>query len=578
MSDIQLMILRRMRTPLIVLIVAYAIAVFGLTLMPGTDPEGRPWHMSLFDAFYVMSYTATTIGFGEVPYPYTYAQRLWMTLSIYLTVIAWAYALGAIFALTRQPAFRAALERGRFEAGVRRLVDRFFIICGHGQSGQRLASALDRLGYATVVIDPNAERLRSLLVRDHAQPAVGTVGDARSPDLLEAAGIRRDQCQGLVVLTADDDAAQTIAIEARVLAPDLPVLARVKSTTAQETLEDFGGVTIVNPFETFAFNFGLALDKPDSLRLEEWLTGVPGAEPPPRVEVPRGHWVLAGGGRFGTALRERLEQAGLSCKVIDLDPARCGRDGIVGTGLAAEALKSAGLETACGLVAGTDNDVNNLAIVMAARRLQPRLFVVIRQNLATNHRLIDAARAQMRFVQSDVMTHECLQLLTTPRLNRFLLGAREQPNAWAAGVCGRIRDIVGNAVPHVWLIDCAPVRVGLRRALIEQVEPVLTIAHLLADPDDRHARIRATPLLLEQGGHDLLLPDEGTAVQPGARVLFAGAAGAEALQSRLLDDDVAIDYVRTGIERPRTWLGHWLQRWTPPTSSVAAPTQAEVRG
>ena len=139
MSDIQLMILRRMRVPLVVVIAAYSIAVFGLTLMPGTDPEGRPWHLSLFDAFYVMSYTATTIGFGEVPYPYSYAQRLWMTLSIYLTVIAWAYALGVIFALTRQPAFRAALERSRFEAGVRRLVDRFYVICGHGQSGQRLA-------------------------------------------------------------------------------------------------------------------------------------------------------------------------------------------------------------------------------------------------------------------------------------------------------------------------------------------------------------------------------------------------------------------------------------------------------
>ncbi len=372
MSDIQLMILRRMRLPLVVVIVAYAIAVFGLTLMPGTDPEGRPWHLSLFDAFYVMSYTATTIGFGEVPYPYSYAQRLWMTFSIYLTVISWAYALGVIFALTRQPAFRAALERSRFEAGVSRLVDRFFVICGHGQSGQRLVVALDRLGYATVVIEPNPERLRSLLVRDHAQPAVGMVGDARSPDLLEAAGIRRDNCRGVVVLTADDEATQTIAIETRVLAPQLPVLARVKSPIAQQTLEDFGGVTLVNPFETFAFNFALALDKPDTLRLEEWLTGVPGAGCPPHIGVPRGHWVLAGYGRFGIAVRDRLEQAGLTWKAIDLDPIRCGADGILGSGLAAEALKVAGIESACGLVAGTDNDANNLAIVMAARRLKPR--------------------------------------------------------------------------------------------------------------------------------------------------------------------------------------------------------------
>ncbi len=578
MSDIQLMILRRMRMPLVVVIAAYTIAVFGLTLMPGVDPEGRPWRLSLFDAFYVMSYTATTIGFGEVPYPYSYAQRLWMTLSIYVTVIAWAYALGAIFALTRQPAFRAALEHSRFEAGVRRLVDRFFIICGHGQSGQRLAAALDRLGYATVVIDPNAERLRSLLVRDHAQPAIGMVGDARLPDLLETAGIRRDNCQGLVVLTADDEATQTIAIEGRVLAPDLPVLVRVKSPTAQQTLADFGGVTIVNPFETFAFNFGLALGQPDSLRLEEWLTGVPGAKPPPRVEVPRGHWVLAGYGRFGTALRERLEQAGLTWKAIDLDPVRCGSDGVVSTGLAVDALKRAGIDTACGLVAGTDNDVNNLAIVMAARRLKPKLFVVIRQNQVTNRRLIDSARAQLRFVQSEVMTHECLQLLTTPNLNRFLLRAREQSNAWAVGVCGRIRDVVGDVVPHVWLIDCGRGRLGFKHALVEQREPELTIGHLLSDPDDRRTRIAATSLLLLRNGRDQLLPDEGTVLQPGDRLLFAGAAGAEALQSRLLDDDVAIDYVRTGVERPRTWLGRWLQGGTTLPAMAATGAQAGERG
>ena len=106
MTDVQLMVLRRLRMPLIVLIVAYAVSVFGLTLMPGVDPDGNPWHMSLFDAFYVMSYTATTIGFGEVPYPFSYAQRMWMTVSIYVSVIGWAYALGSIFALVRYPAFR----------------------------------------------------------------------------------------------------------------------------------------------------------------------------------------------------------------------------------------------------------------------------------------------------------------------------------------------------------------------------------------------------------------------------------------------------------------------------------------
>ena len=46
-----------------------------------------------------MSYTATTIGFGELPWPFTADQRLWVTFSIYLSVIGWAYAIGSLLTL-----------------------------------------------------------------------------------------------------------------------------------------------------------------------------------------------------------------------------------------------------------------------------------------------------------------------------------------------------------------------------------------------------------------------------------------------------------------------------------------------
>jgi len=87
MPDIFYVLLRRMRTPLIVLIVMYSVAVLGFTLIPGQDAEGQPWHMSFFHALYVVSYTASTIGFGEIPYAFTETQRLWMMFVIHLTVI-----------------------------------------------------------------------------------------------------------------------------------------------------------------------------------------------------------------------------------------------------------------------------------------------------------------------------------------------------------------------------------------------------------------------------------------------------------------------------------------------------------
>ena len=121
------LVMRRMRAPLITLIVIFSISVIGLTLIPGVDSEGRPAHISLFESFYFMSYTATTIGFGELPYPFTAAQRLWVTFAIYLSVVGWAYAIGSLLTLLQDQSFRQALALRRFTAKVARLRQPFLL-------------------------------------------------------------------------------------------------------------------------------------------------------------------------------------------------------------------------------------------------------------------------------------------------------------------------------------------------------------------------------------------------------------------------------------------------------------------
>src|SRR5687768_9083977 len=140
------LILRRMRAPLIVLIVIFSVSVLGLTVIPAQDAEGKPWQMGFFDAFYVMSYTATTIGFGEIPYPFTYNQRMWVTISIYLTVIGWAYAIGSLLTLVQDRAFRQALALQHFTRKVARLREPFVLIAGYGRTGELLGHSIDALG------------------------------------------------------------------------------------------------------------------------------------------------------------------------------------------------------------------------------------------------------------------------------------------------------------------------------------------------------------------------------------------------------------------------------------------------
>ncbi|MCC7410594.1 MAG: potassium transporter TrkA, partial [Gammaproteobacteria bacterium] len=74
--------LRRLRPPILVLVAVMTAGIIGLVLIPGSDAAGRPWRMSVFDALYFMSYTASTIGFGEIPQAFNRPQRVWVTLVI----------------------------------------------------------------------------------------------------------------------------------------------------------------------------------------------------------------------------------------------------------------------------------------------------------------------------------------------------------------------------------------------------------------------------------------------------------------------------------------------------------------
>ena len=58
------LILQKLRAPLLVIIVTYAIAILGMVLIPGMDDNGHVYHLTFFDAFYFVSYMASTIGFG----------------------------------------------------------------------------------------------------------------------------------------------------------------------------------------------------------------------------------------------------------------------------------------------------------------------------------------------------------------------------------------------------------------------------------------------------------------------------------------------------------------------------------
>ncbi|MBP6700635.1 MAG: NAD-binding protein [Halioglobus sp.] len=560
MGDVSLLALRRLRAPLIALILAYAISVFGLTLMPGIGPDGEPYSLGIFHAFYVISYTATTIGFGELPYPFTDAQRAWTIFSIYLSVTCWAYALGSIISLVQDKAFRAALARSRFTTRVRRLEEPFIVIAGYGQSGRALAHAFDELDFRTVIIEERGERADAIDVEEFRHTPLVLSADARLPDIQQEAGIAHRHCRALVVLVGDDEVAQAIAIGAAVAQPALEVIARVHDSIALANLDGFGNVHVIDPFATFANNLSLSITSPAVLWVEEWLTSPPESSCPRPIAMPPGHWVICGFGRFGHAMVLALEAAGSTWTAIDDDLRLMDEPHLQRSDNSEDSLRVAGVDRAVGLIAGTERDAINLALVSRARRIKPELRVLIRQNQYAARSLIEASRADLAFVKSDVMLRECLQLLISPLLNSFLLQVRQRGNELAEQIIVRLLLELDERVPYVWVFDCLPSHPGLRRVLQSPGDTPLLLRELLIDPTDPPNPLCALPLLLQRGQRREFMPGHDTALQTGDRILFAGASGVESCQRRFLMDPSPLEFVRTGIEPARSWLFRRLAR------------------
>jgi Trk K+ transport system NAD-binding subunit len=546
--DIFYVLLRRMRTPLVVLILMYAVSVLGFTLIPGQDGDGKPWHMSFFHALYLVSYTATTIGFGEIPYAFTEAQRLWMMFVVHLTVIGWLYSIGSLLAVLQDPAFRKLRIEYVFQRSVQRLRTPFYLVCGYGDTGGILVKALADEGIKAVVVDKDENRINELELSDYIRRPLGLLGDAAKPAALEMAGISNSYCIGVIALTDSDQTNLMVALAAHLLNPDLRVLARVELAEVEANIRSFGKNEVINPFETFAGRLAMAIHSPGMYTLFTWMTGVP--HEPLREPLFPGHglWIIAGYGRFGKALHSRLQDAGISVQVIEPDPQRTRAPvgSITGSGAEASTLQEAGLRKAVGIVAGTDNDANNLSILMTAGELKRDIFMVARQNQRDNGIIFDKANFNLIMKRGDVIAHKIFALLRTPLISDFLDAIQTHDDDWANILISRILGVTTDEVPYLWEIKINKARTpALYKSCLTHS---VTLQHIVCDPRERERLLSAIPLLLKRKGKVFVLPETDMYLEVSDRLLMCASYPVRHDMEWATQNENVLHYLLTGQE------------------------------
>lgn len=552
--------MRRMRTPLIILILVYFFSVLAMMAVPGMDPEGRPFHMGFLDASYFMAILQTTIGFGEIPYDFTGAQRMLVYWLLLPNVVAWLYSIGTLLGLILDKQFQAAFQRNRFSRQVRAIKEPFYIVGGFGNTGSMTVSGLLARGIHAVVIEYDETKVRQMMLNDRFAHVPALVGRAGHRYNLELAGLHGEYCKGVIATTNNDQVNLTVAITVKLLRPEITVLARSEIQRVCDNMASFNTDLIVNPYRIFAERISLALSSPIKFLVQDWLISVPGTMLREAIEPPTGRWIVCGAGRFGARVIEQLQKNDLPVSVVDVHPDRLPayETSILGRGTEVHTLEEAGIADAEGIVAATGDDIDNLSIVMTARNLNPRLFIIARQERREHNELFKSSGAELVARRSRIVARHMLSFVTTPLLQSFMQHLIRTDDSFAERTAARLKDVLENRAPSIWVFELKG-EIAKNLRFVRAQTSKITLDHISRNSrSEENELLPCVCLSLERGAQRIFLPDSNIELQIHDRLLFAGRDLARRQMLWTLMDSHSLLVNASGKHLPRGAVWRWL--------------------
>ncbi|MDO5739292.1 MAG: NAD-binding protein [Ornithinimicrobium sp.] len=538
-TDAVFLVLRGMRVPLVAFVSVFSLMSFGLSLMPGTAEN--PQRLTLFDSFYIVSYTGMTIGFGEIPYEFSYPQRLWVILTIYSCVLVWTYSAGVLLTLSQEKTFRLAISLQRFRRRVRNIQNPFVLVVGYGQAGEAVCRALQDQGREFVVIDSDPDRVQRVAFDGYRSDIAAYAASGRDPRILGMAGLGHDLCEAVLALTDNDETNLSVVMSVNLLRPELMVIARCSDRERAQQMHDFAADVIINPFDRYGAFLVMALRRPSGFRLASWLMSPRGTELPEKLErLDEGRWVVCADGSFGAEVTRDLESAGLDVDLVD--PAY-GRPDV---------------SDAVGFIAGAESDIINMAMAAHARIENDALFIAIRQNSAVNEAPLRAFDADSVFVPTELLAREAVARITSPNYWSFIDHVLHEDDKWDSDVLEDIVNVVGDETPSSLMLSLeyhrAPAAVRWMR------HSPLTLGDLLRDPDDWDTGLAAFPAVLVRDGRRIFVPDLDLDLREGDQILLLGQEQDLDIAESIVFHDSAVEYVVTGREVATAWAFRQVQK------------------
>lgn len=551
-------ILQKMRAPFIVIIVTYTISIIGLLVIDGVDNNGNPYHLTIFDAFYFITYTATTIGFGESPYDFTYSQKLWVTFSIYITVIGWFYGVGSLVSLLQNKLFVCEIEKLKFKMRLNSIKTKFIIVLGFNEITSKIIQrALDD-DIRVIVIEKNEDKANELKLESFTPYVPVLVADVSSSGVLEYAGIKCSNCRAVISLFEDDTLNLKVAIMAKMLNKNVTLAVKSTTQTQKENLQDINVEIVENYFEIIAKELNMAITTPNLFKLEKWLYKLDTLSSP-LPNIPEGKYIIAGFGRLGRHLfRVFKDNKNIQLQFIEIDGKKL-------KGLSQEILsviehadaddksllEELGIKDAKAIIAFTDSDTSNLSIIATAKKLNPNIVTIAREVEIGDKTIFAHADIDYIFVPSKILINKTTNALFNPLCDIFLSQIHDKEDIWAAELTRRlVSEIDENPLTYELKIDMKQTP-----TIYEEIKKgvCLDLKIFATSLYNRYDKNNIIPLLICRSNEIIILPSWSECIKFDDRILFAADENALTHLEYICQNVNEFNYALNGQEK-KTFL------------------------
>ncbi len=221
--------LKQLKISLLLLLLIIIIGTIGYILIEKWD---------ILDSLYMTVISISTTGFKEV-HPLSDAGKLFTIIIIVMGITTIAYTGGRAV----QIIFETQIFRRRRMSKKLEELKNHYIVCGYGRMGRYICEDLAMAKVQFVIIENNPAKIEKLIELGY----IYVNGDSTTDATLIEAGIKN--AKGLVAVLANDAENVFATLSARVLNPNIFIVARAVEEETESKLKKAGADRVVKPYE-----------------------------------------------------------------------------------------------------------------------------------------------------------------------------------------------------------------------------------------------------------------------------------------------------------------------------------------